>query len=382
LSALRGTLRKIQRYNNNMKIEFDELGPAKIVQLYAPQIPFRALVVVDNTARGPAIGGVRVSTEVNVEEVYRLARTMTFKSAVADLPHGGGKAGIIADPKDPNLEQIFRTFARMIGGLTEYIPAPDMGCHEDSMAWVHDEIGRVAGLPEEIGGLPLDKLGATGYGLAESAEIACAKSGLALFGARVAIQGFGSVGKAAARFLVEKGAIVVAVSDSRGGVQNPAGLELELLLAAKEQLGSVTGCDAGEVIEKDAIFEVACDILIPAATPDVINERNVDKIKARLILEGANIPATPQTERMLAERGVLIVPDFIANAGGLIMAAMEYAGKSETEAFAAISEKVRTNTERILDKAKNETLLPREAAERIARDRVKKAMRYREYSYT
>ena len=370
------------RYNENMKIPFDDIGPAKILQLYAPQVPFRAVVVVDNTARGPAIGGVRVSKDVDVEEVFRLARTMTFKSALADLPHGGGKAGIIADPKDPNLERIFRVFARMIGDLREYIPAPDMGCHEESMAWIDDEIGRVAGLPEEIGGLPLDKLGATGFGLAACAEIACEHAGLKLSGTRVAIQGFGSVGKAAARFLAAKGAMVVAVSDSRGGVHSPGGLTVGKLLAAKEGEGTVTACGEGKVMRGEDIFKVDCDILIPAATPDVIHEGNAGEIKARLILEGANIPATARAEGILAERGVLIVPDFIANAGGLIMAAMEYARRTEGEAFAAIGEKIRANTGRVLEKAKSEGVLPREAAERLARERVRNAMRYREYTYS
>jgi glutamate dehydrogenase (NAD(P)+) len=365
-----------------MKIEFDDIGPAKILQLYAPQVPFRAVVVVDNTARGPAIGGVRVSPEVDVEEVYRLARTMTFKSAVADLPHGGGKAGIIADPKDPNMERIFRTFARMIGDLAEYIPAPDMGCHEDSMAWVYDEIGRVAGLPEEIGGLPLDKLGATGFGVAECAEIACAHAGLKLSGSRVAIQGFGSVGMAAARFLAAKGALVVAASDSRGAVHSPGGLPVAKLLEVKESQGKVTALGEGAIIGREEIFQLDCDILIPAATPDVIHEGNAGEIRARIILEGANIPATSAAEQILAARGVLIVPDFIANAGGLIMAAMEVARKSEAEAFATIGEKIRANTLRILEKAKSEGILPRTAAEGIARERVKSAMRYREYSYS
>ncbi len=365
-----------------MNITFDDIGPAKIIQFYAPQVPFRAFVVIDNTARGPALGGVRVSPEVDLKEVYRLARTMTFKSAVADLPHGGGKSGIIADPKDPDIERIFRTFARMIGNLSDYIPAPDMGCNEDSMAWIHDEIGRVAGLPEEIGGLPLDKLGATGYGVAECAAGACGFAGLELSGARVAIQGFGSVGRAAAHFLAEKKARVVAVSDSRGGVHDPQGLDLEQLFAAKDTKGTVTAFDGGRVIAGEEIFTVDCDILVPAATPDVISAHNAVEIKARLILEGANIPATPQAERLLAERGVLIVPDFIANAGGLIMASLEYARKTEKEAFAAIEEKIRANTRHILEKAKGDGILPREAAERIARERVRSAMRYREYTYS
>ncbi len=366
----------------SMNIPLDELGPAKIVQLYAPWIPFRAVVVVDNTARGPALGGVRVSPKVDVKEVYRLARTMTFKSAVADLPHGGGKSGIVADPRSPDMERIFRTFARMIADLREYIPAPDMGCHEEAMAWIQDEIGRVAGLPEEIGGLPLDKLGATGYGLAECAEVACGETGLSLAGARVAIQGFGSVGQAAARFLAEKGARVVAVSDSRGGVHHPDGLTLEKLFAAKKGEGQVTACGEGKVIKDEELFSLDCDILIPAATPDVIHKGNAAQIKARLILQGANIPATLEAERLLAERGVLIVPDFIANAGGLIMAAMEYARRSESEAFSAIGEKIRINTGKILEKSKKERLLPREAAEAIARERVRGAMRFREYSYS
>jgi glutamate dehydrogenase/leucine dehydrogenase len=198
----------------------------------------------------------------------------------------------------------------------------------------------------------------------------------------VAIQGFGSVGQAAARFLADKGAMVVAASDSRGGVHSPGGLTVKKLLAAKEQEGTVTACGEGKVIRGEEIFKVDCDILIPAATPDVIHEGNAGAIKARLILEGANSPAAPGAERVLAGRGVLIVPDFIANAGGLIMAAMEVARKTEGEAFTTIGEKIRANTGRILEKAKSEGILPREAAERLARERVRNAMRYREYSYS
>jgi len=364
-----------------MEIRFDDIGPSKILQLYAPEIPFRAVVVIDNTARGPALGGVRVSPEVDVTEVYRLARTMTFKSALADLPHGGGKSGIVVDPRHPRIEQIFRTFARLICSLTDYIPAPDMGCNEASMAWIRDEIGRVAGLPEEIGGLPLDKLGATGYGLAACAEVACEHAGLRLEGARVAIQGMGSVGRAAARFLARRGAVLVAATDSRGGLHSPGGLPVEELNAVKERTGKVGALETGRLIRPEEIFGIDCDILIPAATPDVIHEGNLGKIRARIILEGANIPATANAERMLAGKGVLVVPDFIANAGGLIMAAMEYAGKSADEAFAAIDEKIRANSLHILKKAAAEGTLPREAAERLARERVLAAMRHRRYSY-
>ncbi len=150
-------------------IRVDNLGPLKVVHFYFARTDFRAILVVDNAALGPSIGGVRVSPSVTIEEVTRLARTMTLKNSASDLHHGGGKAGIIADPSSPHIERYFRLFARQIRDFSDYIPGPDMGSNEESMAWIYDEIGRAVGLPEEIGGLPLDKLGATGFGLAECA---------------------------------------------------------------------------------------------------------------------------------------------------------------------------------------------------------------------
>ena len=196
----------------------DELGPIKVVHISLPRTGLRAVVAVDNTACGPAMGGVRMAPDVTAEEACRLARAMTLKNAAADLPHGGGKAVIYADPKMPSLqkEQLIRAFAGAIAGLTEYIPGPDMGTDELAMGWVHDEIGRAVGLPRELGGIPLDEIGATGFGLAAAVEVACNAIGLDLKGARVAVQGFGAVGKHATRFLSQKGCMLVACSDSRG----------------------------------------------------------------------------------------------------------------------------------------------------------------------
>ena len=354
-----------------------EIGHSKIIQLFFPVSNFHAIVVVDNTALGPSIGGVRVSKDVTIEEVKRLARTMTMKNSAAGLPHGGGKAGIIADPRSPEKEHYFRIFSQAIKDLYEYIPGPDMGSNEECMAWIYDEIGRVTGLPEEIGGLPLDKLGATGFGLSECAVIACPYAGIALKGARVAIQGFGSVGKAAAKFLSEKGAIVVAASDTKGSICNLDGLDVKELLDIKEEKGSVIHYKKGMVKKCEELFSTPCDILIPAATADVINKDNVDGVKAKLILQGANIPITKQAEEVLHKKGILSVPDFIANAGGVIMAAMEYAKKSEKEAFEAISERIKKNTKLILEKTFKENILPRQAAEAIAEERILKAMAYR-----
>ena len=360
------------------EITFDELGPAKVIHLYSPRIPLRAVVVVDNIALGPAIGGVRVSPTVTAEEVMRLARTMTLKNSIAGLPHGGAKAGIIADPKRVEPERLFRGFARMIRDLVEYIPGPDMGSNETAMAWIMDVTGRSCGLPEEIGGLPLDRLGATGFGLASCAAVAAPRAGFDLRGARVAIQGFGSVGKAVALFLQEKGAIVIAASDTGGTIHQPDGIDAHELAHVKKAGGSVTSFPRGRRLGSDDIFGLDCDILIPAATPDVINEENAGDIRARLVLQGANIAVTAGAEAVLARRGILSVPDFIANAGGVIMAAMEYAGKSAEEAFTAIDGRIAKNTTLILDKAAAEGILPRPAAMAIARERVLRAMEYRE----
>ncbi|MDI6801476.1 MAG: Glu/Leu/Phe/Val dehydrogenase [Thermodesulfovibrionales bacterium] len=359
------------------KFTIQQIGPSKVIQLFFPVSNFQAVVVVDNTALGPSIGGVRVSLNVTVEEVKRLARTMTMKNSIAGLPHGGGKAGIIADPRGPEKEHYFRIFAQAIKDLHEYIPGPDMGSNEECMAWVYDEIGRATALPEEIGGLPLDKLGATGFGLAECAEIACPYTNIELKGATVAIQGFGSVGKAAARFLSEKGAIVVAASDTKGSICNPNGLDVKDLIEAKENAGSVVNYKKGTVKQCEELFSTPCDILIPAATPDVINTDNANNVKARIILQGANIPATLEAEEILHKKKILSVPDFIANAGGVIMAAMEYAKKPEKDAFDAISERIKRNTKLILEKTFKENILPRQAAESIAKERVLKAMAYK-----
>ncbi len=361
------------------EIIYDNIGPTKVIRLYSAKENLKAVVVVDNTALGPAIGGVRVSLTVDVPEVCRLARTMTLKNSIAGLSHGGAKAGIVVDPSNPDMERTFRVFARMIRDLTDYIPGPDLGCAETAMAWIHDETGRAVGLPEEIGGLPLDRLGATGFGLTECAEVATKLAGFDLAGARLVIQGFGSVGKAAARFLTARGAILVAVADSRGAMHNPEGFDVEALIAATQSTGSITGAGQGSSIPPEALFSIDCEILIPAAVRDVITERNAADIKARLILEGANIPATVRAEELLHDRGVLVIPDFIANAGGVIMAAMEYDGRSAREAFEAIAERVRKNTKLIMEKAARERVIPRVAAEGIARERVLKAMVYRDY---
>jgi len=354
----------------------DDLGPEKIVHLYQPTVGLKAIVVIDNTAAGPSIGGTRMAVDVSLKECFRLARAMTLKNAAAGLPHGGGKSVIFADPAMPGeqKEEIIRAFAQGIKNLTGYIPGPDMGTNEQAMAFVKDEIGRAVGLPRVLGGIPLDEIGATGLGLAVAAEAAEEFSGVTLKGARVAVQGFGAVGQHAARFLEQRGARLVAAADSRGMIENQQGLDIKGLTQLKKAGGHVGDFDKGTKHRSDSIIDVDCDIWIPAARPDIINDDNVDRLKARLFLQGANIPATVSAESRMHEKGILSVPDFIANAGGVICGSVEYHGGSETVALEAIKEKIRLNTREVLTKAKNESLLPRIAAERFARKRVEDAI--------
>jgi glutamate dehydrogenase (NAD(P)+) len=363
-------------------MEVDELGPAKVIQVNEPKSGLRAIRVVDNVAAGPAIGGLRMAPDVSLEECARLARAMTLKNAAAGLAHGGGKSVLFGDPRMERgaKERLVRGFAHALRNEADYIFGPDMGTDEACMAWIKDEIGRSVGLPREVGGIPLDELGATGWGLAQAADVAARHCGLALRGARVAIQGFGAVGKHAARFLANQGAILVAASDSGGTLHDPGGIDLGALIPLKERGRGVCEYGGGRKLGGDDIIGIECDIWIPAARPDVLREDNAGKLKTKLVLQGANIPFTPGAERMLHERGVLVVPDFIANAGGVICAAMEYHGASQGQAFAAIEEKIRANTRQVLDDAAAGGLLPREAAVRLAASRVRKAMDTRRFS--
>ncbi len=358
----------------------DEIGPEKVIHLYEPRTKMKAIVVVDNIAAGPAIGGVRMAPDVTTTEVRRLARAMTYKNVMAGLPHGGGKSGIIADPKTVNKEQVIRTFARGIKSLEEYIPGPDMGTDEASMAYVYDETSRAVGLPRELGGIPLDEMGATGYGVAECTDVAKDFIDLDLNGARLTIEGFGNVGKPVARFLAEKGVILVGASDSKGTIYNPGGLDIEELIRIKETTGLVTNYKKGEVLKTTDLLTISTDIFVPAARPDVITEANSDVLDAKLVIEGANIPITENAEKMLHDRGILIVPDFVANAGGVITASVEYHGGTETAALERIKSTIRRNTKEILEKVYSEKTYPRDTAISIAKQRVLRAMKYREWS--
>lgn len=359
----------------------DALGPAKVIHIHEPSVGLKAVLVVDNVAAGPSIGGVRMAPDVSTEECFRLARAMTLKNAAAGLAHGGGKAVLYGDPKMPKAdkERLIRALACSLRDVREYIFGPDMGTDEECMAWVKDEIDRAVGLPRELGGIPLDEIGATGWGISHATAVALRYCDFPLAGARVAIQGFGAVGKHAARFLAEKGAVLVAAADSSGTLHDPAGIDVAALIALKDAGRSVLEHPKGRKLERDVVIDVECDIWIPAARPDVIHEDNVERLRTRLVIQGANIPFTLGAEKYLHEKGVLCVPDFIANAGGVICAAMEYRGASQAAAFDCIAEKLRQNTETVLEAVASKGMLPRDAAMQMAVSRVKKAMSCRRW---
>ena len=313
----------------------DTFGPAKVLHVCEPSLGLRAVLVVDNVARGPAIGGLRMAPDVTVEECARLARAMTLKNSAAGLAHGGGKSVLWGDPRMPRerKERLIRAFAHALRNEQDYIVGPDMGTDEGCMAWIKDEIGRSVGLPAAMGGIPLDEIGATGWGISHAAEVAAPHCGLSLKGARVAIQGFGAVGKHAARFLAQKGAQLIAASDTHGTLHDSGGIDVAQLIDLKNTGHSVCDYPTGEKLDRDAVIDVACDIWIPAARPDVVREDNVERLRTKLVLQGANIPLTPGAEKALHDRGVLVIPDFIANAGGVICAAMDTAARLSRRLF-------------------------------------------------
>ncbi|MCL6299877.1 Glu/Leu/Phe/Val family dehydrogenase [Streptomyces kronopolitis] len=365
----------------------DEWGPEKIVVVSHRRTGMKGVLVIDNTARGIGKGGTRMSPGVTVDEVSRLARVMTWKWAAADLFYGGAKAGIVADPASRDKEAVLRAFARALSNEVPraYVMGLDMGLTEDDAAIIQDELGdrgAAVGTPEHLGGVAYDRLGVTGYGVAEAADAAARHQGLPLAGARVALQGFGAVGSAAARRFAELGATVVAVSTAHGALHDPSGLDLDALLAARAEHGDrfITHRPSGSALTAGDELTVDCDIVVPAALQDVITHRTAHEIKAKLVVEGANLPTSAQARTVLAERGITVVPDFVANAGGVVAAAFamdaRYSGfRPETAGiFETVSAKLRANTVTVLDEARQQQVTPHTAGRRLAEARVRAAM--------
>jgi glutamate dehydrogenase (NAD(P)+) len=293
--------------------------------------------VQHNGARGPYKGGVRYHPSVDMDEVRALASLMTWKTAVVNIPYGGAKGGVNCDPRtmsEKELQTLTRTFTRKIDmalGVYRDIPAPDVNTNAKVMAWMMDEYGRkhgytpaiVTGKPVNLGGSK-GRESATGLGVCYVTQRACRDYGISLNGARIVIQGFGNVGSWTAKFLHDAGAKIVAIADVDGGVRNDKGLDIPALLAHARERRSVAGFPGADVLPREKIFEVPCDVLIPAALNGVITDQNVEPINTRLVIEAANNPINPHADHILAERKIPVVPDILANAGGVTVSYFEW----------------------------------------------------------
>jgi len=294
--------------------------------------------VLHNIARGPGKGGIRYDKNVTLDEVRALAAWMTWKCAVVNIPFGGAKGGVICDPASLSRSEIERITRRYTAELMDQfgpekdVPAPDMGTNPQTMAWVMDTYSMharhtvtsvVTGKPLSLGG-SRGRVEATGRGLMLICREAAPLKGLTLKDCRIAVQGFGNVGSIAARMCHEAGAKIIAVSDIQGGIHNPAGLDIPAVLAHYEKNRSLRGFSGASALSNAELLETECDILIPAANENQITGKNASKIKAKIIVEGANGPTTQRADQALNEKGVLVVPDILANAGGVTVSYFEW----------------------------------------------------------
>lgn len=389
------------------EIKKDKFGPEYVIEVYDPKIGMEGFLVIDNTALGLGKGGIRMTPTVTKEEVFRLARVMTWKNSLAGIPFGGAKAGIVWPPAatsfargyggskkamegknggSEELKQKFvKSFARAIKPFVpkKYIPGPDVNTAGKEMQLIAEEIGNwkaSTGKPSDycfknsktgkkMCGLP-HELGSTGFGVAHSAIVTAEVAGFDIKKMTVAIDGFGNVGEFAFRHLQKMGTKIVAVAGSRGGIYDEKGLDLKILLKLKSQNKAITEYPTGKKIKHSEIFELPVDILIPASVTDVINENNKNKIKAKIIVEGANIPMREDIENELFKKGIIIVPDFVANAGGVISSYAEYKGYNAKRMFKMVEKKIRDCTEEVMKKSLAEKRNPRETAMEIALKRI------------
>ncbi len=327
---------------------------------------FAGYRVQHNVARGPAKGGIRYHPAVTLDEVRALASWMTWKCATVNIPYGGGKGGVICDPKKMSkgeLERMTRRYASEILpiiGPDQDIPAPDVYTDSQTMAWIMDTYsmmrgysvpGVVTGKPVSLGGSP-GRNEATARGCLFAVEEACKVKKMSLRGATVAIQGYGNAGAIAAKLFAEKKAKIVAISDSRGGVHNSRGIDPLKALRYKERSGTVVGMPSTSRLSNEDLLTMKCDILIPAALENVITLDNADLIKARIIAEAANGPTTPRADEILARKGIFVLPDILANAGGVTVSYFEWA--QNLQGFSWSEQQVNAQLQTVIQRSFND----------------------------
>ncbi len=326
----------------NREIRFECVLPLDNGEI-ATFVGFR---VQHDSSRGPMKGGIRYSRSVDDDEVAALASLMTWKTAVAGLPYGGAKGGIDCDPRELSRRELQRLTRMWVDhladaiGPTRDIPAPDLGTNAQTMAWIVDQYSThngwvpavVTGKPLELGGSP-GRESATGLGVLHVTRASLASSGEPLAGKRIVLQGFGNVGSWSAKYLTDSGAIVTAVADMTGAVRNEEGLDIDDLMTHTNETGGVSGFDGGERFAADEVLFEPCDVLVPAAVEGVLTGENARHVRASLVIEGANGPTTAEADAVLRERGVTVVPDIVANCGGVTVSYFEWVQNMQYETW-------------------------------------------------
>jgi glutamate dehydrogenase/leucine dehydrogenase len=402
-TAIHNFQQAAERLNLNRAIAQKVLGPEEKIEINInPVLPdgkitnFSVFIVRHNDALGPAKGGIRMTADVSLDDITGLAMEMTWKTALIGVPFGGGKSGIRCDPASLSPEAkevIIRSFtrgARRHIGPEIYIPAPDMGTNETDMGHIRDCVSYsegisitkgcfVTGKPVIFGGI-VGRRQATGKGVVYTISAMCERLRLDIKKMRVVVQGFGNVGSVVAAQLAKCGAKVVAIADISGGIMNPDGLDIEALLQYAKKAGRVRGFKKATQIERDEIFEIDCDILIPAAAQSQITDKNVKKIKAKVVAEGANAPTTPSADRILKERGILVIPDILCNAGGVFVSYLEYTQETQREQMSLeqvecrLAERMKQRFGEVYELAEKKGLDMRQAAMNIAVSKVVEAV--------
>ncbi len=371
----------------------DDFGPELIVKVYKQSIGLEGFLVIDNTTLGPGKGGIRMTSNVTEEEVARLARTMTWKNALAGIPFGGAKAGIVwsggglsAQAGEKRKMLLIQEFAKQIKLLTpkKYIAGPDVGTGDKEMAWFVGATGnwksatgkpanlcmKIFGKQGEKCGLP-HEFGSTGWGVAKSTKAATDILGIDLKGAKVSIHGFGNVGTFAYTTLTEMGAKIIAIADKDGAIYSEDGFDSIIIKDIIKQRKSVVDYhNGGKKVNVEDFWKIPVDIMIPASVTDVINDSNKNDIKARLIVEAGNIPMQENIEDELYSKGIMFIPDFVANAGGVISSYAEYRGYNPKQMFKTVEDKIVKATNLVMKKSVKENRNPRQIAMEIARERV------------
>ena len=382
---------------------YDQWGPELVIRVYDPALGMTGFLVIDSTVLGPGKGGIRMTPDVTEQEVRRLARAMTFKNSLAGLPFGGAKGGIVwpasaeasAGKKggpDFLKKQYVQAYAKAIAELTpkKYIAGPDVNTGDREMQWFVEATGNwrsATGKPAKLCMLMFGKggsveqcgipheFGSTGFGVAHATRIAAELKGLDLRESTVAIHGFGNVGSFTWSVLSDMGARVVAIADAKGAVYSPNGFEKKQMRQLMSKKAPITEYKGGRKISPEDFWGLDVDILIPASVTDVIHEKNKDNIKAKVIVEGANIPMPESVEDELHKRGILIVPDFVANAGGVISSYAEYRGYNPRDMFRTVERRIQDSTRKVLEESMKKGENPRAVALRLAAARIDAARR-------